>query len=70
MFTSDVRVAAGVAVSAMCCSLLSLSQVTDFGLHVLVQQDVGTVRQKHDVDITSFGNESSSTRCQLFHLAR
>ena len=70
MFTSDVRVAAGVAVSTMCRSLLSLPQVADFGLHVLVQQDVGAVRQKRDVDITSFGKESSSTRCQLFHLAR
>ena len=48
MFTSDVRVAVGVAVSAMCCSLLSLPQVADFGLHMLVQQDVGTVRQKRD----------------------
>ena len=70
MFTSDVRVAAGVAVSAMCRSLLSLSQVADFGFHVLVQQDVGAVRQKRDVDNTSFSKESSSTRCQLFHLAR
>ena len=57
LFTRDVRVAVSVAVRAMCCRLLSLPQVTDFRLHVLVKQNVGTVRQR-----------DSSWR-QLFHSA-